>query len=163
MLSSWKPQLLVAASAVAIVAAAPAFAETDTDTLTVRVTVQESCSIAGTTIDFGTYSAGQQAALDAEGDISYNGCAAGTLTISLDGGTAGSVDNRQMTNGDAELDYQLYANSARNQVWGTDNNALQKVLLVPDSGTIPVYGRIAGGQNVAGGTYTDTVNVTLSF
>jgi spore coat protein U-like protein len=37
------------------------------------------------------------------------------------------------------------------------------VLLVPGSGSVPVYGRIAGGQNVAAGTYTDTVNVTLTF
>ena len=162
MLSSWKPRLLLATAAVAI-AAAPAMAGTDTDVLTVRVTVQEACTISGTTIDFGTYSAGQQAALDAEGAIGYNGCAAGTLTIALDGGTGGNIANRQMANGGSTLGYQLFKNSARNQVWGTGGDALQRVLLVPDSGNVPVYGRIAGGQNVAGGTYTDTVNVTLTF
>jgi spore coat protein U-like protein len=162
MLSSWKPRRFLAAAVVAC-AAAPAAAGTDTDVLTVRVTVQEACSIAGTTIDFGTYSSGQQAALDAQGNLNYTGCAAGTLTIALDGGASGSVTGRQLTNGDASLGYQLYRNSARNQIWGTGSDALQQVLLVPGSGSVPVYGRIAGGQNVAAGTYTDTVNVTLTF
>ncbi len=162
MLASWKSRLLLAAAVVAF-AAAPAAAGTDTDVLTVKVTVQEACTIAGGTIDFGTYSAGQQAALDAQGSISYNGCAAGTLTIALDGGVGGNVANRRMSNGDSTLNYQLFKNSSRSQVWGTGADALQQMLLVPDSGSIPVYGRIIGGQNVAGGTYTDTVNVTLTF
>ncbi len=162
MLSSWKLRRFLAAAVVAC-AAAPAVAGTDTDILTVRVTVQEACSISGTTIDFGTYSSGQQAALDAEGALNYTGCAAGTLTIALDGGASGNIAGRQMTNGDASLGYQLYRNTARNQVWGSGSDALQQVLLVPGAGTVPVYGRIAAGQNVAAGTYADTVNVTLTF
>jgi spore coat protein U-like protein len=166
MLSSWKPRLLLAAAATTAMAAASesALANSDSDILTVRVTVQEACSITGSTIDFGTYSAGQQAALDAQGAISYSNCGAGTLNISLDGGTAGNVANRAMSSGNSgSLSYQLYRNSARNQVWGSGADAQQVVLLVPDSGSVPVYGRIPGGQNVPSGTYTDTVNVTLTF
>lgn len=162
MFSSWKPRLLAAAAFVAL-AGVSADAQ-ETDVLTVQVTVQESCSIEGSTIDFGTYSAGQQATLHAEGTISYNNCAAGTLTVSLDGGNVGNVGNRAMGNGNGDsLSYQLYRNSARSQVWGTDGDAMELVLLVPDSGTVPVYGAIPGGQNVPGGSYTDTVNVTLTF
>ena len=162
MFSSWKPRLFIAGALVALAGASASAQETDV--LTVQVTVQESCSIEGSTIDFGTYSAGQQAALNAEGTISYNNCAAGTLTVSLDGGTVGNVSNRSMGNGDGDsLSYQLYRNSARNQVWGTGGEAQQIVLLVPDSGTVPVYGTIPGGQNVPGGSYSDTVNVTLTF
>ena len=163
MLSSWKPRLVLAAAALAV-AAAPALADTDTDILTVRVTVQEACTISGTTIDFGTYSAGQQAALDAQGDIRYDGCAVGTLVISLDGGSAANVNGRKMRNGDAELNYQLYRNPGRSQVWGSGDQAVQQVLLealVP--GVISVFGRVAGGQSVPAGTYTDTVNVTMTF
>jgi spore coat protein U-like protein len=164
MSSSWKPRLLLLAPAIAAIVSGPVLAASDTDILTVRVTVQESCSISGSTIDFGTYSAGQQAALDAQGTIAYNNCAAGTLTLALDGGTAGNVANRAMANGDGgSLNYQLYRNSSRSQVWGTGSDALQVVLLEPDSGNVPVYGRIPGSQNVPGGSYTDTVNVTLTF
>jgi len=163
MLSSAKTRLFLAAAVLAVTAA-PAFAAgTDTDVLTVRVTVQEACTIAGGTLDFGTYNSGQQAALDAEGTISYNSCAAGTISIALDGGSANSVNNRRMASGDSQLAYQLYRNSSRSNVWGTGEQALAQVLLVPDSGSIPVYGRIPGGQNVPGGNYTDTVTVTLTF
>ncbi len=163
MPSSWKLRLPLVA-VVALVAAGPALAASDTDVLTVRVTVQEACSIAGTTIDFGTYSAGQSAALDAQGAITYSNCAAGTLTIALDGGGAGNVANRAMANGSGDsLRYQLFRNSARNQVWGSGADAQQVVLLVPDSGSVPVYGRIPGSQSVPGGAYSDTVNVTLTF
>ncbi len=175
MPSSWMPRFVLAsrfasaprfalAAALAVATAGAAAANPDTDILTVRVTVQEACSIAGSTIDFGTYSAGQQAALDADGAVSYSGCPASTLTIALDGGSAGDVANRAMTNGSGDiLNYQLYRNSARNQVWGEGAEAQQVVLLVPGAGDVQVYGRIPGSQSVPAGTYTDTVNVTLTF
>jgi spore coat protein U-like protein len=69
-----------------------------------------------------------------------------------------------MTNGSGgSLNYQLFRNSARSQVWGSGAEAQQVVLLVPGSGNVPVYGRIPGSQNVAAGAYSDTVNVTLTF
>ena len=36
-------------------------------------------------------------------------------------------------------------------------------LLQPLSGKVDVYGRIPSGQAVPAGSYTDTVNVTLTF
>lgn len=163
MLSFRKPRILLAA-ALAAMAWAPALAATETDVLTVQVTVQEACSIAGTTIDFGTYTGGQAAVLDAQGAITYSSCAAGTLTIALDGGSAGNVAGRQMGNGNGgNINYQLYRNSTRSQVWGSEGDAQQIVLLEAGSGSVPVYGRIAAGQVVGAGTYTDTVNVTMTF
>ena len=164
MLSSAKPRLFLAAAGLALAAAHAFAAGTDTDVLTVRVTVQEACTIAGGTLDFGTYNSGQQTALDAQGTIGYNNCAKGMLTIALDGGTANNVASRQMKNGGASLNYQLYTNSGRSQVWGNaDGDTVKQTLLEPSSGIIAVFGRIAGGQNVVGGTYTDTVTVTLTF
>lgn len=164
MLSFRKPRRLLALAFTALAATPAASLAAETDVLTVQVTVQEACSIAGTTIDFGTYTGGQQAALDAQGAITYNSCAAGTLTIALDGGTAGTVASRKMGNGSgSNINYQLYRNSARSQVWGTGGDAQQIVLLESGSGSVPVYGRIAAGQSVAAGSYTDTVNVTLTF
>lgn len=161
MRSFRQPRLVLAA---AIAALALPVAAAETDVLTVRVTVQEACSIAGTTIDFGTYTGGQQADLDAQGAISYTSCAAGTLTIALDGGNSGNVAARQMGNGNGDnIGYQLYRNSARSQIWGSGADAQQIVLLETGSGSVSVYGRIAGGQSVAAGSYADTVNVTLTF
>ena len=155
---------LALASALAAAFAVPAMADTDTDVLTVMVTVQEACAISGSTLDFGTYTAGQQNALNGQGQISYTGCAAGTLVIDFDGGTSGDVQARRMaSNAGDTLGYQLYRNSSRTQVWGTGANAQQVQLLQPGAGNIPVYGSIAAGQAAAAGSYADTVNVTLTF
>lgn len=143
--------------------AASAGAE-ETATLSVQVAVQESCSLSGSTLDFGTYASGQSAALDGEGSITYSSCPEGTLTIALDGGGSGNINARRLSaSGGAALEYQLYRNSARNQIWGVGAEAQQIVLLVPDSGSVAVYGRIPAGQEVSAGTYTDTVNVTMTF
>ena len=143
--------------------AAPAAAGTSTDTLNVRVFVERACSVGGTTLDFGTYSSGQPTALDTQGNISFNNCGEGTLVISLDGG-GGTINDRSMAGGGSQrLRYQLYRNSARNQVWGANGDALQQRLLVAGSGTIPIYGRILGGQDVDGGVYSDVVTITMAF
>jgi spore coat protein U-like protein len=150
--------------AVAVLAASPAWSQSATDTLSVQVTVQNSCSVSGTTINFGTYTSGQTANLDAQGNITYNNCPEGTLTISLDGGTSNNISNRTMSAGGGDsLRYQLYKNSGRTQIWGSDVEGLQQVLLVPGSGEMPVYGRVLSGQSVASGTYSDTVNITMTF
>ena len=143
---------------------ATANAATDTDTLSVSVTVETACSVAGGTLDFGTYTGGQQAALDGQGTITFANCGVGTLTLELDGGQAGNVNARTLkANGGGELDYQLYRNASRNQIWGTGNDAQLVQLLIAGNGSVPVYGKIPGGQTAAAGTYTDTVNITLTF
>jgi len=147
-----------------LIAPVDAMAGTDTGTMTVTVTVSDVCAVDGGTLDFGTYSGGQSAALDAAGAIAYVGCSAGTLTFALDGGGSGNVDGRNLTNGSGNsLIYQLYRNSGRTQVWGEGSRALSLQLLVSGSGSIPVYGRIPGGQQAASGNYSDSVNVTLTF
>lgn len=163
MRSSSKRRLVLAA-VLATATALPAAAGTDTDVLTISVTVQEVCAINGSALDFGTYTGGQQADLNSQGQISYTGCAVGTLTIAFDGGGSGNVDARKLvSSGGGNLAYQLYRNSARTQVWGTGANAQQVQLLQPGAGNIPVYGRIPGGQTATAGSYADTVNVTLTF
>ena len=163
MLSSAKSRVLLAATAVAL-ATAPAVAGTDGAILNVRVTVQDACTIEGGTLDFGTYSVGQQAEKAASGAIRYSNCAAGTFKIALDGGNSGSVANRQMTNGEATLNYQIYRGSNHSQVWGaTASDAQGVTVLVPGSGDVTIFGLIPGGQNVPAGTYTDTVTATLIF
>jgi len=166
MLPIRRPHRLLAAALVAGLCLAPraTLAETATDTLSLQVTVQESCSLSGTTLNFGTYSSGQQTPLDAEGDITYTSCPEGLLTIALDGGGGGNVNARRLSAGNGDtLAYQLYRNSARSQIWGTGSEAQQINLLAPNSGTVTVYGRIPGGAEVRAGAYTDTVNITMTF
>ncbi len=139
----------------------PVEAGTDTAQLTVTATVQSGCSVSGGTLDFGTYIAGQVDDLDGVTQITLTNCA-GTVTIELDGGQYGSVADRKMANGSARLQYQLYRDPSRTQIWGQGNNAYQGQILV-DNAVLEVFGRIPGGQNVTPGTYTDIVNITVTF
>lgn len=160
----------ISARSAALVAMAMAFtpltasAGTDTDTLSVTATVQTSCALNGGTMSFGQYMSGQTTDLDVTGTITYINCGVGTLTFELDGGSSGDPNDREMTSGENVLKYELHRNSTRNAIWGTGANARQVQLLqaVP-SGTVDVYGRIPKNQAVAAGTYTDTVNITLTF
>ncbi len=139
-----------------------AHAATDTGQLSVTATVLNGCSLISGTLDFGEYVSGQTQNLDVEGEISFANCS-GTLVFDLNGGGAGSVSDRQMASGSARLDYQIFRNPTRNAVWGQGADAHSVVLFAPQSGSVPVYGRIPGGQSVAEGLYTDTVNITLTF
>ena len=68
-----------------------------------------------------------------------------------------------MSLGANRLNYQIYRNAVRNAVWGSGANAQGVVLIGTQSGTVTVYGRIPANQIVPEGTYTDTVNITLTF
>jgi spore coat protein U-like protein len=154
-----------AALALALASAAiPAGADTDTGQLTVTATVLSGCTLIGGSLDFGDYVSGQPGNRDAAGQISYVNCS-GLLTFDLDGGQAGDVMARRMSSGDASLGYQIYRTSARSSVWGMGADALQLQLLgaAPMSGSVGVHGRIFGGQSVPAGSYTDIVNITLTF
>lgn len=145
-----------------LAAAGSARAATDTDQLTVTATVQSGCSLGGGTMNFGQYTAGQAVALDAVGEIRFTNCV-GTLRFELDGGASANVNQRQMSSGSNRLNYQLYRNSTRSQIFANGSNSYTLQVLEPLSGTVDVYGRIPAGQAVAAGTYTDNVTITLTF
>ena len=159
-------QLKLAGTIVLGVALAPmaALSETATATLTLEATVVDSCGLNGSALGFGSYTSGQAENLDASGNITFTSCPAGTLTFELDGGQSGNASARSLSNGSGgSLGYQLYTDSARSDMWGSGGDANSMLLVVPGSGSISVYGRIPGGQTTAAGSYTDTVNITLTF
>jgi spore coat protein U-like protein len=156
------PRACVLLVLAALAHAPPAGSATDTDVLHVTATVQSSCSLSGGNLDFGTYTSGQPGNLDATGTISFVNCN-GNLSFALDGGSSGNVNARYMQQGASRLFYQIYRNSVRNAVWGSGSEAHSVVLFGAQSGSVPVYGRIPPGQSVPDGTYTDTVNITLTF
>ena len=141
-------------------------AETDTGQLNVSATVLSGCTLIGGTLDFGIYVSGQASDLDATGEIRYVNCS-GRLIFELGAGSHGSVDNRKMRGPDGTLDYKIFRAANSNDIWGmSEANAVVIDLPLngtPSSGFVPVYGRIRGGQAVPGGSYTDIVNITLTF
>jgi spore coat protein U-like protein len=142
--------------------AAAAAAATRGGQFSVNASVQSGCALSGATFNFGQYTSGQPANLDAVGTINYADCS-GNVTLELDGGQSGDVNARQLRAGSGRLSYQLYREAGRTSVWGRGANARTIQFATSQSGRIEVFGRIPGGLVVEPGTYTDTVGVTLTF
>ena len=141
-----------------------AIAATASGTLTVRVRVQPNCTVSSTTLDFGTYVSTQAAALNGAANIAYTNCPAGQLKFELDGGANGTVTARKMSNGARRC--SITGCTAIRRARRTSPRAPTRTvvtLTATGSGTVPVYGAIPGAQAVAEGTYTDTVQITLTF
>lgn len=157
---------------VAANAADVAFAATSpTRAIAVQATVLSRCFISTTqAVNFGNYSpTGANSSTgvdrDATGTITVV-CAPGSgLSISIDLGAHALVNQRRMQAGSGQfLNYQLYRNAGRTRVWGTGGQS-RRITNAPNTNprAYTVYGRIPRGQNVANGTYTDTVQVVVNF
>jgi spore coat protein U-like protein len=154
--------LLGGAAGLALLAPAVPTAVAVTAQLTIRATVGSGCSLSGGTLDFGEYVSGQSTHLDAVGTLDYNNCQ-GNVTVEIDGGQGGAISSRQMTSSGRKLAYQLYRNASRTAVWGQGADAQKINIISGGTGKLEIFGRIPKGLNVQSGTYTDTVNVTLTF
>jgi len=72
---------------------------------------------------------------------------------------------RRMRQSDRDfLDYDIYKDAARAQVWGTGLNDMD-ISAAPSRNprTFTAYGRVPGGQDANLGNYSDTVLVTVIF
>jgi spore coat protein U-like protein len=141
-------------------------AATVTTTFTVQITIQANCAInSASTLDFGT-----QGVLNANIDqtstiqVSCTNTTPYNVGLSAGTGAGATVATRKMTSGGNTIDYSLYRDAARTQVWGTTigtdtvsatgNGAAQ---------THTVYGRVPPQGTPAPATYTDTITVTVTY
>jgi spore coat protein U-like protein len=128
--------------------------------------VTETCSFTSAAISFSTAST-------VTGTIGYICSTPDILgdnfTLCATPGTpsSGTVSQPTMVSGAYSLNYNLYTNTARTQVWST-TNAISTAVSLPASlngstvtGTIPFYGTIPGGQSPASGNYTGALSGTI--
>lgn len=147
-----------------------AVAATETGVLLVGASVGVRCTILVQSLNFNSYVPVNPAPRDVTGQIVLNCSSTNGIKIRLDEGlNPGPGSNnpnpvRRMRNGlGSFLNYNIYRNAARTQVWGgnTPND-----LSVPDGPwpmVVPVYGRIPANQYLQSGIYTDTVVVRVQF
>lgn len=136
---------------------------TATDTLLVTATVSAACVVSTSPVAFGVYNPTAGTVLDGTGTVSVT-CTNGTsYSVALDGGGQADVLARAMSNHPDLLTYQLYSDAARTTVWGTTGGDLVNATGTGVQVDHTVYGRVAASQNVAVGSYTDTVNVTVTY
>ena len=162
--SLFRPTLGVVAASASIVSFA--HAATATDTFQVTATVPDECIISATDLAFGNYSVTVGAAVDGSTNLSVT-CSGGTAyEVSLDAGAGAgaSVATRKMTSGANTLDYSLYQDAGRTQVWGvTSGTDTVAGTGTGSAQTISVYGQIAAAQPAAAGSYADTITATVTF
>lgn len=133
-----------------------------------------SCTVSATAVDFGTYAPLTGASDPSTGTITLQCTAPSTVnlswTIALGTGNSGSYVARTMNDGSGNLQYQLYTDSAYQTIWGDGTNGTSQVsgsvllqLGITYTTSYTVYGLIPGAQNVAPGTYNDSIVVTVTY
>jgi spore coat protein U-like protein len=122
-------------------------------------------------IAFGTYDPLSALPLDGAGTIDVicdkNNVA---VRVELDRGGSGSYLPRQMRFGIQTLAYNLYVDSTRSVVFGNGGGGTQAGAGMTSAigggefrARVPVYGRIAPGLDAAFGSYSDSINVSVTF
>lgn len=150
-------------------AAAPAFAADASSSLDVNATVSANCTVSTSAVAFGDVDVTSGQAVQGTGDISVT-CTSGTAwTAAADAGAGAGADLaiRKMADGANLLDYSLFIDSARTQIWGDGIEGATATFASTGTGTAQtrtVYGLIPAGQTgVPAGEYADTVQVTVSY
>jgi spore coat protein U-like protein len=140
-----------------------------TGVVNITASVTTDCSVGASTLAFGTVASAtiQAGNVDATGTVAIT-CTSGTnYTVKLDvgAGTGASFASRKMTAGANLLNYSIYNTAGHTTVWGDGTTS---TVTVAGSGSgsaqsLTAYGRIFAGQTPNAASYTDTVNVTVSY
>jgi spore coat protein U-like protein len=131
----------------------------------------QTCAVAATADAFGTYNPFSVSPVNSMATVTVT-CqtliaVAVSYTIQL--GTGGSFAARSMGGPGGRLRYQIYRDAARTQVWGDGTSSTFTVTdgyllsLVPVMRNYTAYGQLLALQQVAPGSYTDTVTVLVTY
>lgn len=138
-----------------------------------------SCTGTVSSLAFGTYSPLSATAATTTGSLSVtctltgNTSATVPLTVSFSTGNSGTYMSRRMLSGTSFLSYNIYKDAAHTLIYGDGTggsytaSANPPFTLTPSSrtgtATGSMYGVIPAGQDVAAGTYGDTIVMTITY
>jgi spore coat protein U-like protein len=146
--------------------AGAAYADDDTDSLTVSATVLATCEVTANDLDFGDYDPLASSHLDAATTLSVT-CTNGTpynIALDLGIGLGATTAARVMVDGGDTLNYTLYRNSTRTQLWGeTIGTDTLSGVGSGNAATIDVFGRVPMLQQAPSGDYEDTITVKVTW
>ena len=163
---------LAAVSGIALMGASvgnTALAATATANLGVSATVTNNCTVSTAALAFGSYDpvvAHASTDLDGSGTVIVACTKGAVATVGLGLGSNASGSTRRLTNGASEyLTYELYQDAGRTTVWGNAGAGLYSPGAAPSktARNFTVYGRVPANQDVAVGSFTDTVVATVNF
>ncbi|WDZ94330.1 spore coat U domain-containing protein [Herbaspirillum sp. WKF16] len=134
----------------------------------------QGCTASASTLSFGTYNPQSSTPVENTGNITVT-CQATislliTYTVKLSAGNSGAYAQRKMLAGTSAMNYQAYLDATRSTIWGDGSSSTNYILdgyllqvLTPVVKTYTVYGKIPGSQNIAAGSYTDTLTILVSY
>ncbi|TAG48980.1 MAG: SCPU domain-containing protein [Betaproteobacteria bacterium] len=152
-------KILAAMAAIGLVGVASA----QSVPLNVSATVDTACAFGATSYDmaFSNYGA-NLGNVDTATAISLTCNTGASYFIGLSGGGSGDVNARTM----GALAYQLYKTTGRTTVWGDTAGDRVGSTGTGAAQSFTIFGRIPdsiANRSVVAGTYTDTVNIVISF
>lgn len=156
--ATWLPTGLISA----------AEASSKTQNLTVSATVNTNCNFPGSATDvaFGTYdpvSANLTTPLDAAGNFYLSCTKGGSAVMSVSLGAQASGAQRRMIASGNYLNYDIYSDTGRTTAWNMTTTVNASFATTSNKQQFFVYGRIPAGQDVATGSYADTITVTATY
>lgn len=158
----------------ALLGAPSAIAATTSGSMTVQITIQTSCVVSASVLNFGAAVGVLTADVPGTATITVT-CTPGTpYVVGLDAGanesSANDVDTRRMENGGAYVSYQLYKGADHAVVWGTATALGETGAGEGVGGTgngsgqaITVHGLVPAQTTPAAATYTDTVAILVTY
>ena len=141
-------------------------AATATGTLNLSITITASCSVvSATAINFGSV-ATIPANIDQTSTLTVNCSSTTPYTVGLGvgGGTGATTAVRKMVNGVNVVNYTLYRDAARTQLWGTTIGT--DTVAGTGSGAnqaLTIYARTPTQAVPPPGAYTDAVTITITY
>ena len=141
-------------------------AATATTTLPVSLTITAGCQVTAGAVAFGS-SSGIFSSVAANGTLVVICTTATPYTVGLDAGSGigATTALRKMTGASlATIDYRLYQNSGLTANFGnTPGTDTAAGIGSGTAQTITIYGQVPAQTSPAPGSYSDIVNVTLTY
>jgi len=139
-------------------------------TFQVSATITPGCLVVGGgsnygNLTFGTYSALSTSTVSValSGGVTLQCTPGVTLNMSVDGGLHNSSGRHmQLNSGSALVTYQLFQDAALSQSLGI-SQSVSVAYSNANTITLPIYGRVQLPGNQPGGTYSDVLQVQLSW
>ena len=145
-----------------------AFAGTATASFQATATLNSACVVSAGNVSFGAITPAATGTAAAQGTVTSTCSKNVPYTLSINGGSSGSITARTMAGAASgntdKLAYNLFTDAAFTTVWG-DGTAGQKVSMTGTgiAQTSTVYGNLSLNQYLKPDTYTDNLTVTLAY
>lgn len=129
--------------------------------------VLAQCNVSASGVNFGTYDPFAGLPVDSTGTVTVSCLLSLGYSVAVSEGNSGSFLSRTLISGGNILNYNLYTDVTHSTILGDGSGGTSTItgsiglLLLPVDHFI--FGRMPGGQNPAAGSYSDTLNVTVTY